>query len=170
MPTGFTVNAHRFDPYKNFKFRVVMDGRPVLGVSKVSPLKRTTEVVKHRSGGDNSTDRKSPGRTSYEPITLERGITHDAEFENWANRVHPWGGDAGMDLVNYKRDLILEIMNEAGQVAKRYQLHRCWVSEFTAVPELDSNANAVAIETIKIEVEGWVRDVDTPEPAESSGV
>ncbi len=170
MPTGFVVNAHRVDPYKNFKFRVKWDGRTVCGVSKVGSLKRTTEVVTHREGGQNSTDYKSPGRTTYEGLTLERGTTHDTEFEQWANMVHPYAGDAGMDLVNYKRELILEVMNEKGHVALRYFLHNCWVSEFTAVPDLDANANAVAIETIKIELEGWERDVDTQEPNEASAV
>lgn len=170
MAKGFVTNAHRIDPYKNFKFRVVLDGRPVMGISKVSALKRTTEVVKHRDGGDPSHDHKSPGRTTYEAVTMERGVTHDVEFERWANLVHPYAGDAGMDLVNYKKDLVLEVMNEKGHVAKRYFLHRCWVSEFTAVPDLDANANAVAIESIKIEVEGWERDVDTKEPDESSSV
>ena len=164
--TGFTVNTHRLDPYKNFKFQVKWDGRTVLGISKVSSLKRTTEVVKHRSGGDNSFDHKSPGRTSYEAVTMERGVTHDLEFEKWANLVHTYQGDPGMDLVNYKKDLVLEVMNERGQVALRYFMFRCWVSEFTAVPDLDGNANATAIENIKIEIEGFLRDVDTAEPAE----
>lgn len=167
MAQGFVVNAHRIDPYKNYKFRVVMDGRTVMGVSKVGSLKRTTEVVKHREGGENSTDHKSPGRTSYDGITLERGITHDREFERWANLVHPYAGDPGMDLVNYKKDLVIEVMNEKGQVAFRYFLFRCWISEYTALPELDANANAVAIESMKIELEGWDRDVDTTEPDES---
>ena len=164
--TGFIVNTHRLDPYKNFKFQVKWDGKTVLGISKVSSLKRTTEVVKHRSGGDNSFDHKSPGRTSYEAVTMERGVTHDLEFEKWANLVHTYQGDPGMDLVNYKKDLVLEVMNERGQVALRYFMFRCWVSEFTAVPDLDGNANATAIENIKIEIEGFLRDVDTAEPAE----
>ncbi len=170
MANGFVVNAHRFDPYKNYKFRVIWDGRPVLGVSKVGALKRTTEVVKHRSGGENSTDHKSPGRTTYDSLTMERGITHDLEFEKWANLVHPFNGDTAMDLVNYKKELTLEVMNEKGHVAKRYFLHNCWVSEFTAVPDLDANANAVAIEHIKIELEGWERDPQTKEPDERSPV
>jgi phage tail-like protein len=149
--TGFIVNTHRFDPYKNFKFRLIWDNKVVLGVSKASALKRTTEVVKHRSGGENSIDHKSPGRTSYEGLTLERGITHDPL----------------MDLAGYKKELTLEVMNEKGQVAKRYFLHACWVSEYTAMPDLDANANAVAIENIKIELEGWERDVDTTEPSEA---
>jgi phage tail-like protein len=168
MAKGFVTNAHRLDPYKNFKFRVILDGRAVMGVSKVGALKRTTEVVKHREGGDNSTDRKSPGRTSYEGVSMERGITHDLEFERWANLVHSISGDAAMDLVNYKKELTLEVMNEKNHVAKRYFLHRCWVSEFTAIPDLDANANAVAIETIKIELEGWERDPETKEPDERS--
>ena len=170
MANGFIVNAHRFDPYKNYKFRVVWDNRPVLGVSKVGALKRVTQVVNHRSGGDNSTERKSPARTTYEAVTMERGITHDPEFENWANLVHPYSGDPSMDLVHYKKELTLEVMNEKGHVAKRYFLHNCWVSEFTAVPDLDANANAVAIESIKIELEGWERDPQTKEPDEKSPV
>jgi phage tail-like protein len=164
--TGFTVNAQRVDPYKNFKFRLVWDGKAVLGISKCGALKRTTEVVKHRSGGENSYDHKSPGRTSYDAITLERGITHDLDFEKWATQVHNWDGDPTMDLAGYKKDLTLEVMNEKGQVALRYHLFNCWVSEFQAVPDLDANANAVAIEHIKVELEGWQRDADTTEPDE----
>ncbi len=170
MAKGFITNAHRVDPYKNFKFRLLWDGKTVLGISKCSALKRTTEVVKHREGGENSTDHKSPGRTTYEAITMERGLTHDLEFEKWANLVHPYSGDAGMDLVNYKKELTLEVLNEKGHVAKRYFLHNCWVSEFTAVPDLDANANAVAIETMKVELEGWERDAETKEPDEKSAV
>jgi phage tail-like protein len=165
--TGFVVNATRVDPYKNFKFVVSWDSRAVLGVSKVSSLKRTTEVVKHRNGGQNSYDHKSPGRSSYEGVTLERGVTHDPEFEKWANSVHRYDGDSTMNLANYKKDLTLDVLNEKGQVALRYHLFRCWVSEFVALPDLDANANAVAIEHIKIELEGWVRDADLPEPNEA---
>jgi phage tail-like protein len=170
MAKGFVVNPKRVDPYKSFKFRVKWDGKVVLGVSKVSALKRTTEVVKHRDGGDNSTDHKSPGRTTYDAITMERGLTHDAEFEIWAKKVHDSKGDTLMDLANYKKELILEMMNEKGHVVFRYFLHACWVSEFTALPELNSNANALAIESLKIELEGWDRDEDTKEPKESDAV
>jgi phage tail-like protein len=171
MANGFTVNAHRVDPYKNFKFRVKNgDGLTVLGVSKVSPLKRTTEVVRHRSGNSNSHDSPSPGRTTYEAITLERGITHDTEFKRWADMVHPYAGDPAMDLVNYKQELTLEVMNEKGHVALRYFLHACWVSSLTATPELDSMANVTAIESVTIELEGWDQDPATVEPDESSAV
>jgi phage tail-like protein len=170
MGKGFEKNAKRFDPYKNFKFRVLWDNKPVLGVSKVSALKRTTEVVKHRDGADNSTDHKSPGRTTYDAITLERGLTHDPEFEKWANKVHPYSGDTAMDLADYKKDLTLEMMNEKGHVVYRYFLYNCWVSEYTAMPELNANANAVSIESLKIELEGWDRDLDTKEPKESDDV
>ena len=170
MANGFVKNAHRIDPYKNYKFRVKWDGKTVLGVSKVGALKRTTEVVKYRSGGENSTDHKSPGRTTYEGLTLERGITHDLEFEAWADKVHPYAGDTAMDLANYKKELVLEVLNEKGHVALRYFLHDCWVSDFTAIPELDANANAVAVEMIKIEMNGWERDKSTTEPDENSDV
>lgn len=168
MPSGFVKNAKRVDPYKTYKFRVLWDGRPVLGVSKVGALKRTTNVVPHRSGGENSSDHKSPGRTQYDGLTLERGVTHDLEFEAWANKVHPYAGDVAMDLAEYKKELTLEVMNEKGQVALRYFLHDCWVSEYTAVPALDANGNAVAIEMIKVELEGWDRDVGTTEPDQKS--
>ncbi len=170
MPKGFVTNAHRIDPYKNFKFRLLWDQKVVLGISKVSPLKRTTEVVSHREGGDNSRDHKSPGRTTYEGITLERGITHDATFELWANRIHSSAGDAAMDLVDFRKDVTLEFLNEKGHVAKRYFLFRAWVSEFTALPDLDANANAVAIESMKLELESWERDLGTQEPNEASPV
>lgn len=164
----FTVNARRFDPYKNFKFRVKWDGRYVAGISKMTSLKRTTEVVKHREGGDPSSSRKSPGRSEYEAITLERGVTHDTEFEAWANKVWAFGGGLGAEvaLKDFRKDLIIEIYNEAGQLALSYKLFRCWVSEYQALPDLDANANAIAISHIKIENEGWVRDTETPEPQE----
>lgn len=168
MANGFVVNAHRYDPYKNFKFQISWDGKVVLGVSKIGALKRTTEVVKHRSGGENSFDHKSPGRTSYEGLSIERGITHDLEFRNWASMVHTYDGDPLMDLVGYKKELTLELLNEKGQVAQRYFLHGCWVSEFTALPDLDANANAVAIESMKIELEGWEPDPAAGEPNEAA--
>ena len=164
----FSVNAQRFDPYKNFKFRVKWDGRYVAGISKCSSLKRTTEVVEHREGGDPSTSRKSPGRTKYEAITLERGVTHDVAFEQWANKVWNFGSGLGMEvsLKDFRKDLIIEVYNEAGQLALAYKVYRAWVSEFQSLPDLDANANAVAIQHIKLENEGWVRDTDVAEPAE----
>ena len=165
----FSVNARRLDPYKNFKFRVKWDGKYVAGVSKVSSLKRSTEVVEHRNGGDPSTTRKSPGRNKYEPITLERGVTHDTEFEKWANKIWNFGSGLGAEvsLKNFRKDLIIEVYNEAGQLALAYKVYRCWVSEFQALPDLDANANAVAIQTLKLENEGWERDYEVAEPAES---
>jgi phage tail-like protein len=164
----FTVNPRRFDPYKNFKFRVKWDGRYVAGISKVSALKRTTEVVKHREGGDPSSSRKSPGRTEYDPITLERGVTHDPEFEKWANKVWNFGSALGREvsLADFRKDIILEIYNEAGQLAFAYKLFRCWVSEWQATADLDANANVVLIQHIKLENEGWERDTAVPEPQE----
>jgi phage tail-like protein len=164
----FPANISRFDPYKNFKFRVKWDGRYVAGVSKVTALKRTTEVVKHRDGGDPSTTRKSPGRTEYEPITLERGITQDLEFEQWANRVWNLGNALGAEtsLKDFRKDITLELYNEAGQLVLTYNVFRCWVSEYQAEPDLDANANAVAIQHIKLENEGWERDAQQQEPAE----
>jgi phage tail-like protein len=166
----FTANPQRFDPYKNFKFRVKWDGRYVAGVSKVSALKRTTEVVEHREGGDPSTSRKSPGRNKFEAVTIERGVTHDPEFEAWAAKVWQLGAAPGSEvsLADFRKDLIIDFFNEAGQLAISYKLYRCWVSEYQALPDLDANANAVAIQHIKIENEGWDRDTSTTEPTEPS--
>ncbi|MFM0225676.1 phage tail protein [Paraburkholderia dipogonis] len=166
----FTVNAQRFDPYKNFKFRVKWDGRYVAGVSKVSALKRTTEVVKHREGGDQSSSHKSPGRTEFDAITLERGVTHDTEFEKWANKVWNYGSGLGTEvsLKDFRKDITIELYNESGQLVIAYKIFRCWVSEFQALPDLDANANAVAIARLKLENEGWERDYEVAEPAEIS--
>ena len=164
----FTVNATRFDPYRNFKFRVRWDGRYVAGVSKMTALKRTTEVVRHRNGGDPSTSRKSPGRTESEAITLERGVTHDREFEQWANKVWNYGSGLGAEvsLKDFRKDLTIEFYNEAGQLAIAYRVYRCWVSEYQAMAELDANANAVLIQSIVLQNEGWQRDEAVVEPAE----
>jgi phage tail-like protein len=165
----FTVNPHRFDPYKNFKFRVQWDGHYVAGVSRISALRRTTEVVAHREGGDPSLSRRSPGRSTFEPITLERGVTHDTDFEDWANTIHRFGGGPGSDvsLANFRKDIVIDFFNEAGQKVLSYKVYRCWVSEYQALPDLDASANAVAIEHITLQNEGWERDLDVQEPVES---
>ncbi len=164
----FSVNTHRTDPYRNYKFRVRMEGETVLGINKISALKKTTAVVRWREGNEMaSIERKSPGITTYDAITMERGITHDSAFETWANLINSFEGDSATDLVNYKKDLVLDIMNERGQIAFSYHLYGCWVSEYTAIYELDANARAMAIESIKIEMEGWERDASVVEPNES---
>jgi phage tail-like protein len=173
MPS-FSVNATRLDPYKNFKFRLKFGTEPdyVAGISKVSALKRTTEVVKHRDGGDESTSRKSPGRTEFQALTLERGVTHDVTFEQWANKVWDYGNaqaklaDKEVSLADFRRDVIIDVFNEAGQKVLSYHVYRCWVSEYQALPELDANANAIAIQHIVLENEGWVRDTSVVEPKE----
>ena len=164
----FTVNAQRYDPYKNFKFLVLWDGRVVAGISKISALKRTTEVVKHRSGGDPSSPHKSAGRTEFEAITLERGVTHDVEFDRWANKVWLVGQGRGAEssLADFRKDIVIQLLNESGQVAVAYKVFRAWVSEYQIVGELDANANAVAIQSLKLECEGWIRDDEVQEPQE----
>jgi phage tail-like protein len=162
----FTVNTRRIDPYKNFKFRVKWDGQVVAGVSKVSALKRTTEVVSHREGGD-FTQRHSPGASKFDPITLERGITFDPEFERWANLVYSTEGDGAVSLANFRKDIYIEMLNLQGTVVRAYRVFRCWVSEYTAMPELDANANAVAFETIVLQNEGSERDESVVEVAET---
>ena len=166
----FAVNPTRFDPYKNFKFRIKWDGRYVAGVSKVSSLTRKTEVIEHREGGDPSISRKSPGRSEYESITLERGVTHDLEFEQWANKVWNFGSGLGSEvsLKDFRKDITIDLFNEAGQLAISYKVYRCWVSEYQALPELDSNGSAIAIQKLTLENEGWERDYDVSEPTEPS--
>jgi phage tail-like protein len=164
----FSVNQQRFDPYKNFKFRLKWDAHFVAGVSKVSALKRTTEVVRFREGGDPSTSHKSPGRTEYEAITIERGVTHDLDFQAWAVKTWQLGAGRGAEvsLGDFRKDITLVVYNEAGQPAVSYKIHSCWVSEYQALPDLDANANAVAIEHLKLENEGWERDLAVREPVE----
>jgi phage tail-like protein len=163
----FSVNVHRIDPYKNFKFHVKWDGKVVAGVSKVSSLKRTTEVVSHREGGDISTQRHSPGASKFDAITLERGITFDPEFEKWANLVYSTEGDGAVSLANFRKDIYIEMLNLQGTVVRAYRVFRCWVSEYTAQPELDANANAIAFETIVLQNEGYERDESVVEVAET---
>jgi phage tail-like protein len=164
----FSVNPTRFDPYKTFKFRVKWDGRYVAGISKVSALTRTTTPITHREGGDPSTSRKSPGRTEFNAITLERGVTHDLEFEQWASKIWNFGAGPGAEvsLKDFRKDIIIDVFNEAGQKVLSYRVFRCWVSEYQALPDLDSNAGAIALQHIKLENEGWQRDPEVVEPAE----
>ena len=169
--TQFKVNTASFDPYKTYKFQVRWDGRVVAGVSKVSALTRTTQVTEHREGGAPGFKHKSPGQTSFAAITLERGVTHDPEFENWANKIWSYGntkGEQEISLKSFRKDIIIELYNEAGQKVLAYKVYKCWVSEYKALPDLDANAaNAVAIQSLKLENEGWERDTDVAEPTEA---
>ncbi len=163
----FSVNAGRYDPYKNFKFRVKWDGKYVAGLSKISGLKKTTEVVEWREGGDSSVIHKIPGRTSYEPITLETGVTHDTAFEEWANQVNNIQGDAKMSLKNFRKDIQIFLLNEQGTIALGFLVYRCWVSEYQALPDMDANSKGIAIAKITLQNEGWERDTSIAEPSET---
>jgi phage tail-like protein len=163
----FPVNAHRNDPYRNFKFQVLIDGKPVAGLTRVSALVRKTDVVEWRTGGDPSVVRKIPGTTKYEPITLEQGLTHDPVFEQWANLVNNPAGDAAMSLKNFRKDIIINLLNLQGTVVMSYHVRRAWVSEFQALPDLDSENAEIAIQRIVLEHEGWERDEAVTEPSES---
>ena len=162
----FVVNPDRRDPYKQFKFRVKWSNQIIAGVSKVSALRRTTEVIQHREGGDPSTSRKSPSRTEFEQITLTRGGTHDTEFESWANKVWQPGHD--VSLTDFRRDIVIELINEAGQVVMAYKVFRCWPSEYIALSHLDANTTCVAFEHLILQNEGWERDMAIVEPKEPS--
>ena len=164
----FTVNTHRHDPYRTFKFQVLIDGKPVAGLKKMGALKKKTEAVKWRTAGDPSHERVLPGGSSYEPITLEQGLTHDPVFEDWAALVNNIEGDAGMSLKNYRKDIVINVLNLQGQVAMSYKVFRAWVSDYQALPDFDAGSmNAVGIQTVTIQHEGWQRDAAVAEPAES---
>jgi phage tail-like protein len=164
----FSVNTHRFDPYRNFKFRIKWDNQYVAGLSKCSALKKTVESVPWKEAGDNSVERKLPGPTSYEAITLEAGVTHDTAFEEWANLVNNFQGDAAMSLRNFRKAVVtIDVFNLQDVKVLSYNVFRCWVSEYQALPELDASGNAVMIQTIKLENEGWERDTSVTEPAET---
>ena len=163
----FPVNKHRIDPYKNFKFRIVWDNLTVAGLSKMSAVKRMTEVVEWREAGGPSIIRKMPGRTKCEPITLEAGLTHDRQFITWADQVNNPLGNGATSPLNYRKEVTIEVLNMQGTAAVAFKLRRAWVSEFQALPEMDANANAVAIQTLKLEYEGFSIDEAVAEPAES---
>jgi phage tail-like protein len=166
----FTVNPSRFDHYKQFKFRVKWDNRYVPGIFYVSELRRTTDVVTHREGGGPNVSHKSPGLTAYEPIMLMRGRSHDTAFEEWANKVWNYGSGLGTEvsLADFRKDVTIELYNEAGQLVMAFRVYRCWPSEYVALSDLDANDSDVAIESITLENEGWERDYEVREPTEPS--
>lgn len=166
----FAVNPTRFDPYKQCKFRVKWDGRYIEGICSVSGLVRRTEIVVHREGGDPSSDRRSPGLTNYDPITLKRGRTHDTAFEEWANKVWNFGSGLGSEvsLADFRKDIIIELYNEAGQLVMAWKVYRCWPSKYEAVSSLNADFCTTAMETLTLQHEGWERDYDVTEPAEPS--
>ena len=168
--TKFSVNPNRFDAYKQFKFRVKWDGKYVAGIDRINGLSRTTEVVLYREGGDANIQRRMPGLTSYEPIVLERGRTHDPEFEKWANKVWKLGAGLGAEvsLKDFRKDITIELLNEAGQLVMAFRVYRCWPSEYVALGELDANDTSVAIESLTLQHEGWERDLEVSEPEEPS--
>ena len=163
----FTVNATRFDPYLGYRFKIKWDGKYVAGLNKCGALKRTTEVTPWYEGGDASGPHQIPGKTKYDPITLEAGVTHDTEFESWANKVNNFQGDPAMSLASFRKDITIEVYNHQGAKVLGYNVYRCWVSEYQALPQLDAGGNAVMITTIKVENEGWVRDASVAEPRET---
>jgi phage tail-like protein len=164
----FPVNAHRYDPYRTFKFQILIDGKPVAGLKKMGALKRKTEAIKWRAAGDPSHERIMPGGTAYDPVTLEQGLSQDPVFENWANLVNSLDGDAAMSLKNYRKDIVINVLNLQGKVVLSYKLFRAWVSDFQALPDLDAGTtNTIGIQTITLQHEGWQRDASVMEPAET---
>jgi phage tail-like protein len=165
----FPVNPQRLDPYKNFKFRVKWDGKYVPAISRVTGLIRTTEVIEHRAGGDPSASHKSPGLSGFEAITLERGLTQDTAFEDWANLVWKLGAGLGSEssLNEFRKDIVIELYNEAGQLVHAYNVYRCWPSFFQGLPNLDANGASAAIESITLQNEGWARDPAVEEPPQT---
>lgn len=163
----FSVNTHRFDPYRNYKFQVIIDNQVVPAVFRVSGLIRHTEPVEHREGGDNNLYRVMPGMSRFEPITLQRGLSHDTTFEEWADLCFNIAADSAMSLKNYRKDILINLLNMQGAVVLAYRVYRAWVSEYQALPALDANANCVAVERIVLQHEGWERDKSVTEPTET---
>ena len=166
----FSVNASRFDPYKEFKFRVKWDGKYVPGICKVSGLKRATSVIVHREGGEPNAFHLSPGTTKFDPIVLERGRTHDLEFEKWVNKVWNWGSGLGSEvsLKDFRKDITIDLYNEAGQLVMAFNVYRCWPSEYIPISNLDGGESSVVYESIILQHEGWERDYEVGEPRETS--
>jgi len=160
-----TAQTDRFDPLRTFRFKVKWDGQYVAGLTKMGALKRTTEMVEFREAGENITSRKLPGKTSFQAVTLEAGLTYDTAFEDWANLVNDFASHSITSLGDFRKNITIDVFNEAGQKAISYNLYRCWVSEYQALPDLDAGANAVAIRTIKLEFEWFERDLDVVEAA-----
>ena len=158
------ASTNRFDPYRNFRFKVKWDNQYVAALSKMGALKRTTEMVEFREAGENITSRKLPGKTSYTAVTMEAGVTYDSAFEDWANLVNDFASHSITSLGEFRKNIIVDMFNEAGQKALSYTLYRCWVSEYQALPDLDAGANAVAITTMKLEYEWFERDQAVKEP------
>lgn len=157
----FPVNVARFDPYKTFRFQVFFgqNTTPVAAISKVTALKRSSNVIDYNEGGSAVT-LKGLGRTKYDPITLERGVTQDLDFISWADAAQRLDqGHATTSLANLRRQVRLQLLNEQGVPVRGYIIHRAWVSEFQALPDLDAGANTIALEHIRLENEGW--EVDT---------
>jgi phage tail-like protein len=159
----FNNNTLRFDPYRNFKYRVKWDNKYVAGLSKCGALTKTIESIDWREGGDKSPSRKLSGKIIYEAITLEAGVTHDPAFKEWANLANNYPGNSVMSLKSFRKDLTIDVFNEAGEKVLTYIVYRCWVSGYQALPELDASGNAVAIQSIKLEHEGWERDITETE-------
>jgi phage tail-like protein len=161
MPSKpFSVNTDRLDPYKSYRFLVFFgqSTTPVAAVSKVTGLKRSSDVIEYKEGG-NPVILKGLGRTKYEPITLERGVTQDSTFLDWADAAQRLDQGAPINsLANLRREVHIQLLNEEGQPVQAYVVHRCWVSEFQALPDLDAGASAIALEHIKLENEGWWKD------------
>ncbi len=156
-------STNRFDPYRTYRFKVKWDGQYVAGLSKMGALKRTTEMVEFREAGENITSRKLPGKSSYQAVTLEAGLTYDTSFEDWANLVNDFASHSITNLREFRKNITIDVFNEAGQKVLSYNLYRCWVSEYQALPDLDAGANAVAITTLKLEYEWFERDRDVNE-------
>ncbi|MEA2721880.1 MAG: hypothetical protein QOJ39_3744 [Candidatus Eremiobacteraeota bacterium] len=158
-----TPQTNRFDPYRNFRFKVKWDNQYVAGVTKMGALKRTTEMVEFREAGENITSRKMPGKTSYAAVTCEAGLTYDTSFFDWANQVNDFASHSVTSLADFRKNVTIVVFNEAGVPAMSYNLFRCWVSEFQALPDLDAGANAIAITTIKLEYEWFELDAGVTE-------
>ena len=150
--------ASKFDPYRKFKFRIKIDGKVVAALTKCSALTVSVASTEFRSGEMDAFKQKLPGQVTFEPITLEQGVTDDKTFELWATAMANYMGNKGADSEktpdDFRKDLDIEIYNLNNERVKAYRVYNCWVSKYTAVPDLDAASSDVMIQTLELQNEG----------------
>jgi phage tail-like protein len=144
MATGL-----RPDAYTNFNFLVEVDGIVQMSFIECSGLESVTEVIETREGGDNTTVRKRPGKTSYTDITLKWGLTDSSEMQQWRQRII----DGNVDRKNGSI-VVYDLANKKEVV--RWNFVRAWPTKWDG-PALDARGKDIAIETLVLAHEGVTR-------------
>lgn len=140
--------GERNDPYRNFRFRIEVEGIQQAGFSEVSGFDASLDVVEYREGNQVITPRKLPGLAKYGNITLKWGVTDSMDLYNWIS-------DCIQGKVSRKTITIIAI-NEAGQDVATWQVIESWPTKYTA-PNFNATASEVAIDTLEMAHEGMTR-------------